>query len=405
MALLRQSAALPAEVKDAKNTILNGALKLRQLVSGPVEFHQEMIINYQMMACLSWLLRFDIPEHVPLTGSITYDKLAQKARVPVIHLQRAVRLAIANGVFSEKNNIEVFHNDMSASFCTNPDFSATMKWMGDSNAPVAARFADMTEKWNGSGSTIHTAHNLARNTDLSFYSYLSQTPGVMAKMAGAMRFVGGSEELHIKHLVSGYDWAKSGKAVVVDMGGSLGHASIALAEAHPDLSFIVQDLPGPVEKGKLSAANLPAAIASRVTFEAHNFFQPQTRKGSSQPTIFLMRQVLANWPDEHARQILASLVPSLEMQPKSTRLLIMSKILNPPSDPSRLDVGPREEAIDRAHDVFMLQAMNGMERSMEEWKRLFATVDQRLVVETVTTPLGSQLSIIEVVLKPQTACA
>ena len=162
-------------------------------------------------------MHFNVPQHVPLTGSISYNDLAQKTGVPVSHLQRAIHVAIANGMFREEKGYQIHHNELSANLCTDADFVSTLKWLVESNEPIAQRFVEMTEKWKGSESNIHTAHNLANSTELPFYAYQSQRPDVVAKMAGAMRFVGSSGTQHIRHLVQGYDWAGLGKATVVDV--------------------------------------------------------------------------------------------------------------------------------------------------------------------------------------------
>lgn len=46
--------------------------------------------------------------------------------------------------------------------------------------------------------------------------------------------------LEPEHLVNGYPWAELGEATVVDLGGSHGAISCALARKYPSLKLIVQ---------------------------------------------------------------------------------------------------------------------------------------------------------------------
>ena len=66
----------------------------------------------------------------------------------------------------------------------------------------------------------------------------------------------------------GYDWDTLGQgATVVDIGGSDGHVNMSLAQAHPDLRFIVLDTREVVE---LAATRTPAGVGdNRLLFEPY----------------------------------------------------------------------------------------------------------------------------------------
>jgi chemotaxis methyl-accepting protein methylase len=101
--------------------------------------------------------------------------------------------------------------------------------------------------------------------------------------------------------------------VVVDVGGSAGLVSKAIAATAPRLRFIVQDQPSMVAKGQ---AELEPELEGRVTFQSHNFVDPHPVQT---PDCFLFRLILHDWPDSDVIAILRQLVPSLD--PK-TRILI-----------------------------------------------------------------------------------
>lgn len=174
------------------------------------------------------------------------------------------------------------------------------------------------------------------------------------------------------------------------VGGSTGGASISLAKELPNLTFIVQDLPANVESGRKAAAesSLPADIVSRITFQAHDFTQPQPVRGAD---AYLLRMILHDWPDDEATKILKNIVAAME-KPKS-RLLIMDTVLpKPGAEPVSV------ERIARARDLTMMQAFNSKERDLDDWKELIAAADPNLRLVRVVQPFGSAMSILEVVI-------
>lgn len=55
-----------------------------------------------------------------------------------------------------------------------------------------------------------------------------------------MRFMTREPGMETEHVVNGYPWGDLGEATVVDLGGSHGAISVALARRYPSLKLIVQ---------------------------------------------------------------------------------------------------------------------------------------------------------------------
>ncbi|KAI7974927.1 hypothetical protein EIK77_001680 [Talaromyces pinophilus] len=172
------------------------------------------------------------------------------------------------------------------------------------------------------------------------------------------------------------------------MGGSTGTSAIALANAYPHLTFTVQDLPENAEHGRKAAESLPADIASRITFQAHDITIPQPVHGAN---VYLLRMILHDWPDHEAVLILKHIVKAMDKT--KSRLLIMDTVLPKPGS-----VPVSVERIVRARDLTMMQAFNSKERDLDEWKELFgaaAVGDIRLQLVNVVQPFGSAMSVLE----------
>ena len=129
-------------------------------------------------------------------------------------------------------------------------------------------------------------------------------------------------------LAKGYPWASLGDKTVVDVGGSEGKYSIALANSFPNLKFIVQDLPA-VVRAVGTKQLVPSELADRVTFMAHDMFKEQPVSAD----VYLYRWVFHDWPDAYVVKILRQLIPSFK---PGARLIINDTILPEPNTLSEL---------------------------------------------------------------------
>lgn len=165
----------------------------------------------------------------------------------------------------------------------------------------------------------------------------------------------------------------------------MGHISISLAQAFPELHFEVQDLQVVVDKAK--RIPLPSAISERVKFRVHDFFLPQPLS-SRDASVFLVRAVLQNHPVRTAQNILRNIASVM----KPGALIIINNALLP--EPGTL--GSRAEAAERARSLFMMQAMNGADRDEEEFRHLIAGVGCELRLREIIRPEGGTMAIIVV---------
>lgn len=111
-------------------------------------------------------------------------------------------------------------------------------------------------------------------------------------------------QFSLSYITDHYDWASLGQAQVVDIGGSQGHVSVALARRFPNLSTIVQDMDKVVE-----GAAVPEELRDRVRFMVHDLFALQSVHGAD---VYFLRWVLHNWSNKYCLQILRALIPALK---------------------------------------------------------------------------------------------
>lgn len=123
----------------------------------------------------------------------------------------------------------------------------------------------------------------------------------------------GSEEL-----IASYDWQKFENKLLVDVGGSHGLQSQAIAQHVPTIRCVVQDLPDTIAHGRTL---LPENLAPRVELSEHDFFKPQLVHGAD---AYLLRFILHDWSDENAQLIIQALIPALKAE---SRILIQEQVL------------------------------------------------------------------------------
>ena len=122
-----------------------------------------------------------------------------------------------------------------------------------------------------------------------------------------MQAFGEGHDVSPKILVDNYPWVSLGAATIVDLGGSTGAVSIAIAEQYPKLKFVVQDLGETIQA--VTKDQIPSHLANRIELMAHDFFTEQTVTAD----VYLFRYILHNWPDAYAIRILRQLIPVLKL--------------------------------------------------------------------------------------------
>ncbi|KAM0204752.1 hypothetical protein ACHAQI_009926 [Fusarium lateritium] len=376
----------PADVQAAKEKLLESASQIFNLVSGPTEYIQNVLIGCHYMEILRWMSHFKIFELVPLDGKISYSELATKAGVTEERLKSLARMAMTSSLFTEPEKGYMAHSATSAALVTNQGLASFRLWITAVTGPAAASMVKAHARWPNNTATNRTPFSAAFDTNLGMYEYIATQPGLYKMFDTAMQAVAKSPMSHLKHLISGFDWGSLGKATVVDIGGNVGHSCVELAKAFHDLDFIVEDTPHIVEEGiKTVKANDPT-LAERIKFREYDFFTKQPVQGAQ---VYLLRQILHNWNFDKAVEITKNTAASMD---EDSHILIMDMLLPEPGSVSSV-----HERVLRSRDVVMMQLFNSLERDLEGWQEVLTAADPRLRINAVNKPEGSFLTVIDVV--------
>ncbi|KAL3471638.1 S-adenosyl-L-methionine-dependent methyltransferase [Aspergillus californicus] len=376
----------PPEVQTAREDILNHALKLFRLAAGPSEYIFNMRAGYQYAGCIQWLWKFQIFDLVPTDSSISYADLATQTNVPIAHMKTVIRMAMTDGIFTEPERQRVSHSAASLYIRSDSRTRDWLSWLCTFTMPVVAAMTDAHVKWPNSESRVHTAYNHAFDTDLPLFDWLATIPERKAHFSQLMRAVSAASPLNIRHTLAGFNWAALGGATVVDLGGSTGHVSIALAREYPDLNFIVQDLPEVIEGAQQYLHSLPDgnSLEDRIQYRTHDLFTPQPVPDAA---VYLLRMILHDWGFDDTVKILSCITPALRA---GSRILVADMIM---PDPGSVPV--TKERFLRGADLTMLQNFNSHERDLDDWKGICSAVDGGLKILNIVKPGGSGLSFME----------
>ncbi|KAL9621340.1 MAG: hypothetical protein Q9160_004231 [Pyrenula sp. 1 TL-2023] len=339
---------------------------------------------------LEAIYRWNIPKQVPLNGEISFAELARKVSQAEPTVRRIIRYAIVwHRVFHEPRIGHVAHSSASRLLVEDPEFFDGLGLMFEETWKAFSRTCDAIEQF-GVDDPERTGFAIAHNTNTTLWNHYKVHPALGKRFAGAMKSATFYPGHSLSFLVSGYPWySLSPQSTIVDVGGSEGHASIAIAKEHPHLNFIVQGLPDVIDKApKVSSSSAEATATNRIEYMAHDFFTPQTREGD----IYLFRWIFHDWPDSYVVKILRNLVPALK---PAAKIVINEQLMPAPGTVPLLI----ERQI-RAFDMTMLSLFNGRERDESDWKALFAEADQRFQDFQLWTPSGSAFAIVEVTWTP-----
>ena len=177
-------------------------------------------------------------------------------------------------------------------------------------------------------------------------------------------------------VAAAYDFGKWGS--LMDVGGGNGMLLASILGAHPELRGVLADLPHTLERAR-HCGFLGGELASRSAMQPCDFF----REVPSGCRAYVMKNVIHDWDDERAQNILANCRRAV---PADGALLLVEWALPEGNAPSA----------GKFADVVMLLMTGGKERTVEEYRQLLDRAGFRLNQVVPTSP---DLSIIEALLQ------
>jgi SAM-dependent methyltransferase len=200
------------------------------------------------------------------------------------------------------------------------------------------------------------------------FDYLSAHPELGTIFDQAMGGVHGPET---EAMLDAYDF--SGIGTLVDVGGGNGSVLTAVLQRYPRMRGILYDLPKVIERSRANIAT--ADLPERCDVAAGNFFEMVPADSDA----YFLRHIIHDWDDHKSLTILRNCRKA--MRPGG-KLLVVEGIVPPGNEPS----------LSKFFDLAMMVLPGGLERTEEEFRRLFEAAGFRL---TKIVPTRTWVSVIE----------
>jgi C-methyltransferase len=332
----------------------------QRLVPAPAAM-MEMIIATWASQAITVVAELGVADALA-DGPLTIDELAARVGADADALRRLLRALIGRGVFRHRHDGRYELNSLASTLRS--DAPASMAW--------AAQFygsREQRERWTLLVDSIRSGRSVvpALHGKESF-DYFAEYPEHAELFNRTMTSI---SELTDASVAAGYDF--SAYPTIVDVGGGHGPLLATILAAAPDSRGVLYDLPVVVS----AAPDLlyKHDVADRVRIESGSFFD----SGPGGGDVYLLKNIIHDWPDEKAVQILRNVRAAAG--PQATVLLV--ELVIPDHD---------RDFAGKWADLEMLLNLAARERTAGEYRNLLSQAGFRMtrVVQT-----ASPLSLVE----------
>ncbi|MFF1476350.1 methyltransferase [Streptomyces sp. NPDC058301] len=316
----------------------------------------ELSLGYLYSAALHTAARFGIADHLA-DGPRGAEELAKSAGVDGAHLYRLLRFLATKGVFREDDEGRFHLTPLAQPLRTDVERSLRDYIMVRGEPVFWQSAAQLHEAVRTGGTAFENVYGVP------FYDHITADPELGRAFNSSMAAF--SETLS-NDVVEAVDF--SGATSAVDVGGGRGGLLRAVLRRNPHMTGTLVDLETVVAGHVLDTPEL----TGRWSAQAGDFFASVP----SGADVYLLKHVLASWPDEECVRILRT---CREAMPAHARLLVINAMIPAGNDPHP----------GKTIDVLMMTVLNGKGRTRAEYEALLATAGFTVVRVREPSPHAS----------------
>jgi hypothetical protein len=320
-----------------------------------------LLSHLYLTPVLVTLIQGSVPDHLD-EGPLPASDLAKRAGMDALSLTRGLRALAAFGAFQEVSPGVFSNNGVSDLFRDRSGGlrNAALFWGGDHllQSATALGHSVMT----GEASFVHVFGE-------TFWDRMRRLPEEHELFNRALADLRSDEH---QQIAEAYDW--NGVNTAVDVGGGAGSLLAAILEKRNDKRGILVEQPEVLPDAERLLSE--RGVRDRCEFLGGSFFNPISASGE----VWIMCQVLHDWPDADCRAILQS---CREAMRGADRLLVI-EMLTVPCEPN-----PRISILDM---MMLLYFGEARQRTVDEYKELFGATGFEF---TRVLPTASAFSIVE----------
>ncbi|MFI1740134.1 methyltransferase [Streptomyces sioyaensis] len=322
----------------------------------------DQAMGHLFSAALRTAAQHRIADHLA-EGPRTAEQLAAATGTHAPHLRRVLRYLATRGIFRE---------DTAGAFQLTPAAALLRTGVPDSlhhgimmmtDALFRRTSADLPEAVREGGTSFERLYGAP------LFTHLQSDPEARRLFDDGMSSLSAPVD---EAVAAVYPFPATG-ATVVDVGGGRGGLLRAVLSRHPQLTGVLFDQAPPLAHHLLDGDELKG----RWRVQEGDFFASVPEGGD----IYVLKQVLHDWPDEACRRILRSCRRAMAA---GSRLLVIDSVLPPGNAPH----------FGKTLDVAMMAVVDGKERTAEEFATLLSAEGFRL---TRVLPTSAFPSIVDAV--------
>jgi len=318
----------------------------QKLFPGPVVLY-EQFQSFWLLQPLLIAAELNIAGHLE-EKPLNVEELAGKTASQPEPLYRVLRTLASSGIFKELSGRRFRNNSRSR---------ALLEGEGSIRNMIIHHLGRIN--WSAAGNLLHTVKS-GENAftglfGIDIYPYLRKNPEELIRFEKSMSDL---SALALDPVLSRFNFSKI--RTIADIGGGEGFLLVKILEKYVSVKGILYDLP----ENALKAANLIHTydLKARMSVQPGSFLEPFHIEAD----LYLMKNVLHNWDDEHCGIILGNLRKTMI---KGSSLLILEMIVPGPNIPSYA----------KMVDIQMLATMpGGKERTRQEFEILLTDSGFRL---------------------------
>jgi hypothetical protein len=199
---------------------------------------------------------------------------------------------MTNYLFHEPSPGYIAHTANSRVLAQDASLQAWVGFNSESCFPAASNVLQALKSHPEATDPTLTGFNFAFDTvgKEPMFATLGKRPGEADRFARAMHSFTHGEGYEVSHLVDSCDFSEVNErgGTFVDVGGSHGFVSAALAKKWENIKFIVQDRQETIDSAPKPISE-DVTVAERISLQAYDFFKEQTVKGADGKPFYCCR--------------------------------------------------------------------------------------------------------------------
>ncbi|KAG9218403.1 hypothetical protein CCMSSC00406_0007996 [Pleurotus cornucopiae] len=304
-------------LRTAIKTIEAACAQLSASVASPGHVVTNKAYNFVEPVCMRVALNARISDHLlDKPKGLHTDELGRLSDQDPWKLGRILRTLATNHIYTEVVPNVFANNRLSMKLLSTDPVSSLAGHMSDEVMKAGVVMGDVLEDPTTCKSYRMEDCAFQRAHSVSVFNYYDGPARAHAFERFGQAMVGWAQVTGRAMLPKIYPWdSLPTNATVVDVGGGNGHATLDLLKAFPALKIIVQDTRASAIQGRAYwEKEYPSALQEqKVDFIGFDFLTETPVTGG---TVYYLRHVLHDWPDDDCVKILTNVRKSVGPQSK-----------------------------------------------------------------------------------------